>query len=65
MGTVLAPKDGEEAVSLRGKGEKTDVQKTVLTGAKLVSTAMVHYFKPKMESIIDKGSKVPHDELAA
>lgn len=29
-----------------------------------MSTAMVHYFKPKMESIIDKESKVPHDEFA-
>jgi hypothetical protein len=29
----------------------------------MTATAMIHYFKPKMESIIDKGSKVTHEQL--
>ncbi|ORX35981.1 FACT complex subunit SPT16 [Kockovaella imperatae] len=51
MSCVLAEKDGEE-------------MKNMITSGKLTSTAMIHYFKPKMESIIDKGTKVPHSQLA-
>jgi hypothetical protein len=29
----------------------------------MTSTAMGLYFKPKMESIIDRGAKMPHEEL--
>ncbi|KAK8865948.1 FACT complex subunit SPT16 [Kwoniella newhampshirensis] len=48
---ILAVRDGDE-------------MKNVITGAKMTSTAMVHYFKSKMESIIDRGTVVPHDMLA-
>ncbi|KAJ9113650.1 hypothetical protein QFC22_005958 [Naganishia vaughanmartiniae] len=34
------------------------------TASRLCSTIMTHYFKPKMESIIDKESKVAHENLA-
>ncbi|WVQ82770.1 FACT complex subunit SPT16 [Cryptococcus sp. DSM 104549] len=51
MSSILAEKDGDE-------------MKTVITSAKMTSTVMVHYFKSKMESIIDRGSSVPHDDFA-
>ena len=52
MSAVLAEKDGEE-------------MKNVITSSKMTSTAMINYFKPKMESIIDKGTKVAHSQLAS
>ena len=51
MSDLLAEKDGEE-------------MKYMITSGKLTSTAMIHYFKPKMEAVIDKGTKVPHLKLA-
>lgn len=30
----------------------------------MTSTAMIHYFKSKMESIIDRGTKVSHDQFS-
>lgn len=51
VSVVLAPKDEKEL-------DYTS------TAARLCSTIMTHYFKPKMESIIDKETKVAHENLA-
>ncbi|OCF42303.1 FACT complex subunit SPT16 [Kwoniella heveanensis CBS 569] len=51
LSAVFAEKDGDE-------------MKNVITGAKMTATAMQHYFKSKMESIIDRGTSVPHEQLA-
>ncbi|OWZ71873.1 FACT complex subunit SPT16 [Cryptococcus neoformans] len=51
ISAVLAEKDGEEL-------------KTIITSAKLTSTVMINYFKSKMESIIDRGTKMSHEALA-
>nr|ODN93073.1 FACT complex subunit SPT16 [Cryptococcus depauperatus CBS 7841] len=51
ISAVLAIRDGEDL-------------KTVITSSKLTSTVMVNYFKSKMESIIDRGTKMTHDSLA-
>lgn len=59
----LLNKDGEEMVS-DIQASRADWQKTVITAARLTSTAMQHYFKTKMEAIIDREQKVPHELLA-
>ncbi|WRT64164.1 FACT complex subunit SPT16 [Kwoniella shivajii] len=51
ISAILNEKDGDEL-------------KNLITGAKMSSTAMQHYFKSKMESIIDRGTVVPHDVFA-
>jgi len=64
---ILAEKDGDEIVSLSscpGRPLLINLQKHIITGSKMTATAMIHYFKPKMESIIDKGSKVSHEQLS-
>jgi hypothetical protein len=40
-------------------------QKHHLTASRLCSTVMQYYFKPKMESIIDKDSKISHENFAS
>lgn len=52
ISVILAPKDPQEL-------------KHHLTASRLCSTVMAHYFKPKMESIIDKDSKISHENFAA
>lgn len=39
-------------------------QEATTTAAKLCSTVMMHYFKPKMEAILDKGTNVTHESFA-
>ncbi|KAI5451044.1 FACT complex subunit spt16 [Naganishia albida] len=51
ISVVLAPKDEKEL-------------DFTTTASRLCSTVMTHYFKPKMESIIDKETKVAHENLA-
>lgn len=51
MATVLAPKDDREL------GHHT-------VAARLCSTVMSAYFKPKMEAVIDKGTKLTHEYFA-
>lgn len=65
---VLGEKDGEELVSWENSlcaSGTADSQKTVITSSRLTSTCMIHYFKSKMESIIDRGTKVTHEEFAS
>ncbi|WWC58713.1 FACT complex subunit SPT16 [Kwoniella dejecticola CBS 10117] len=51
ISAILNEKDGEEL-------------KNLITGSKMTATAMQHYFKSKMESIIDRGTVVPHEVFA-
>ncbi|KAK6905729.1 FACT complex subunit SPT16 [Kwoniella mangroviensis CBS 8507] len=51
VSAILNEKDGEEL-------------KNLITGSKMTATTMQHYFKSKMESIIDRGTKVPHEVFA-
>jgi hypothetical protein len=65
---MLLEKDGEEMVSPASASLRhmtaADSQKTIMTAARMTSTAMQHYFKSKMEAIIDREQKVPHELLA-
>jgi len=56
---------GNGKITQAGSCRTDDLQKHVITGAKMTSTAMINYFKSKMEAIIDRGTKVPHEQLAA
>ncbi|GFZ43528.1 FACT complex subunit SPT16 [Saitozyma sp. JCM 24511] len=49
---LLGEKDGEE-------------MRQMILSSRLTSTAMIHYFKPKMESVVDRGTKVPHSTFTA
>ena len=62
----LAVRDAEELVSSRAAVRKisTHEQKITTTSAQLTTTAMIQYFKPKMESVIDRGSKLSHEDFA-
>ncbi|KAL7419533.1 FACT complex subunit spt16 [Cryptotrichosporon argae] len=52
ISAVLAEKDGEEIAA-------------TLTASRLASTAMTHYFKSKMEALIDRGTAITHEAFAA
>ncbi|KAK4688063.1 FACT complex subunit SPT16, partial [Tremellales sp. Uapishka_1] len=51
VAAILAVKDGDEL-------------KNEITGAKMTSTCMIHYLKTKMESLLDRGTKISHEDLA-
>lgn len=64
---LLGEKDGEEMVSpsvLRHR-LSSPPQRQMILSSRLTSTAMIHYFKPKMESVVDRGTKVPHSTFTA
>lgn len=52
MSSIMGPKDPKEL-------------EYHTMSARLCSTVMQHYFKPKMQSLLDKGTKMSHETLAA
>lgn len=52
MSSIMGPKDPKEL-------------EYHTMSARLCSTVMQHYFKPKMQSLLDKGTKMTHETLAS
>lgn len=70
ISSVMAVKDEEEFVSMTC-GPKFNLfsmcmmQKAVQVAGSLTSTLLKYHIAPKLESILDKESKITHDMLAA
>lgn len=68
ISTVLAVKDEDELVCancVRSISLANIAQKVVRTAASLTSTLMAHYVALKLETILDRETKITHEHFAA
>lgn len=69
VSAFMAQKDQEELVCRSFGTHKKDVlmydQKTIQIASSLTSTLLKHHVGPRLETILDKESKISHEMLAA